>query len=118
VERNPQTGEYQLGALISARWLTEEAAIPASIALRTSLRRHGWMPSTVVWLQAPGCSSQLLLTVAPYQSPYTKGKSEVAAMRQPLKNLRKCLLQYETEADHTLLDLYYEKALIVAVRTS
>lgn len=110
---NQQGSEHLLGVLISARWSTEEAGDRGLTDLKTSLARCGWRPYTAVWLLGPAYSSQLLLTVVPYRSPYTKAPNVPAAMRQPLRNLVKCLQRFEIAANSSLLHLHWQETILV-----
>lgn len=111
-EQSPSESPHQLGVLISGLWSTEETGDRGLIALKTYLARYGWTQSTAVWLLGPASSSQLLLTVVPYRSPYTKGKTELEAMRLPLKNLLKCLQRFEIAASDDLLALTWAECIL------
>lgn len=107
-------GVSQAGALIYARWLTEDQADRGLIDLKTWLRRYGWKPSTVVFLLEPDSSSALHLMAVPFRSPYTKGRNELGAMQPQLRSLAKSLQRFETAAGPDLLDLHYTLALELA----
>jgi len=112
-EQNHPTAEPQDGALISALWLTEAGAGTGLIALKTSLRKRGWQLSTVALLEGPGSSFRALVMAAPSRSPYTRDKTGHAHMPLQLRNLRRCLQQFEIDATDDLVDLYYQAAVIV-----
>lgn len=112
--RNLPPGVSQAGALIYARWLTEDAADQGLTSLKTYLRRYGWKPSTVVFLLEPDSSSALHLMAVPFRSPYTKGPNGHGPMQVQLRSLAKCLQRFEIAADRDLLDLHYTLGLELA----